>query len=464
MRLWPRNMTGQVMLAVALALLFVQGLGAFLVFQAQNERREAAFVNAAAFRIAGEARGGSARNGDHAPHARHARRDDRNRSFRIMHSPESPVRSGERRNAMGEAMLARVLHDQDIQFRQLAVVHRDQRDDPVSSERIKRRAMFYGPSNPESTDGEVMIAAVQLAGRDDWIVARVWANDSISDLVAPLIAQTILIYVVLVTVVALVMRRITRPLARITKRLEEFAKARKLTGQIEPEGPTDIRRLIEAHNAMETRITTLLDEKDVMLGAIGHDLKTPLAALRVRIESVTDENERQKMAATIEDITRSLDDMLSLARVGRPTDPAERVEISALIASIVEEYEDMGEPVELIETGRMVVNLRPTWLRRALRNLIDNAVRYGGSARVSLDRADGSPTIVVEDNGPGIPDVDIAQMMDPFTRGDPSRNSGTGGAGLGLALARAIAEQHGGTLTLRNRTEGGLRAEISLPG
>ncbi len=455
MRLWPRHMTGQVMLAVALALLFVQGLGAFFVFQAQNERREAAFVNAAAFRIGVEARGGERQRRGH--------RDEHSRGFRIMHSPTSPVKAGEERNAMAEAMLTRVLQDQDIQFRELAVVHRALRDDPISHRHMLRRAAYYGQSEAEFADGEVLIAAVQLTSRNDWIIARVWADNGISELVAPLIAQTILIYIVLVGVVALVMRRITRPLAKITGRLEQFAQTRDLAERIEPEGPDDIRRLIEAHNAMEARITTLLDEKDVMLGAIGHDLKTPLAALRVRIESVTDENERQKMAATIEDITRSLDDMLSLARVGRPTDPPERVEISALLASIVEEYEDLGEPVELIETGRMVVTLRPTWLRRALRNLIDNAVRYGGSARVSLDRTEGHPTIVVEDDGPGIPETDIAQMMDPFTRGDPSRNTRTGGAGLGLALARAIAEQHGGSLTLSNRPEGGLRAEISLP-
>ena len=459
MRLWPRHMTGQVMLAVAVALLFVQGLGAVLVFKAQNERREAAFVNAAAFRIAVEAKGGPTfSRGDER-----GRHTQRNRGFRIIHSPASPVAAGERRDTMAEAMLARVLSDQDIQAQRLAVVHRDLRDDPVAHERLARRAAYFGQTADRAPDGEIMIAAVQLAGRDDWIVARVWAANSIRELVAPLVAQTAIIYIVLVTVVALVMRRITRPLAKITGRLEQFAQTRNAADRIEPEGPDDIRRLIEAHNAMEARITTLLDEKDVMLGAIGHDLKTPLAALRVRIESVTDETERAKMAATIEDIAQSLDDMLSLARVGRPVDPPERVEISALLAAIVEEYEDMGKPVELAETGRMVVTVRPTWLRRALRNLIDNAVRYGASAQVSLARSDTSATLVVEDRGPGIPEADIAQMMDPFTRGDPSRNTVTGGAGLGLALARAIAEQHGGRLTLRNRPGGGLRAELSLP-
>jgi signal transduction histidine kinase len=176
-----------------------------------------------------------------------------------------------------------------------------------------------------------------------------------------------------------------------------------------------------------------------------------------------DKGERAKMARTIEDIVRSLDDILSLARVGRPSDSAERTELSALVGSVVEEYEDMGQPVELGESERVVASLRPTWLQRALRNLIDNALRYGGSARVSLVRHGGMARLRIEDDGPGIPDADIGRMTDPFTRGDPSRNKGTGGTGLGLALARAIAEQHGGTLVLANRPEGGLRAEITLP-
>jgi signal transduction histidine kinase len=111
----------------------------------------------------------------------------------------------------------------------------------------------------------------------------------------------------------------------------------------------------------------------------------------------------------------------------------------------------------------MVVALRPTWLRRALRNLIDNAVRYGGSASVSLLREGSMLRVRVDDDGPGIPEADLGRMTQAFTRGDPSRNSATGGAGLGLALARAIAEQHGGVLALANRDDGGLRAEIVLP-
>jgi signal transduction histidine kinase len=286
--------------------------------------------------------------------------------------------------------------------------------------------------------------------------------------IASIIGQTLLIYAVLVGAIAFMLRRITRPLATLTNRVERFAATRNPDAQLAPEGPDDIRRLIVAHNGMEARITALLDEKDVMLGAIGHDLKTPLAALRVRIESVEDDTERGRMAATIEDITRSLDDILALARAGHAREPQEMTELSALAASLVEEYEDIGEPVSLEPGERMALPVRATWLRRALRNLIGNALRYGKAARVSLARDGNAAVFRIDDDGPGIAEADMARMLEPFTRGEPSRNSATGGAGLGLALARAIAEQHGGTLWLINRrsaqgTVAGLTAELRLP-
>jgi len=315
---------------------------------------------------------------------------------------------------------------------------------------------------------DVLVAAARPAGSAQWTVTRILVPRLGTRPIMGLIAQTLLTYAVLVGAIAFILRRITRPLAALTTRMDAFAQSRDTAGQLEPQGPDDVRHLIDAHNALENRVAALLDEKDVMLGAIGHDLKTPLAALRVRIESVSDDTERAKMAATIEDITRSLDDILSLARVGRPSDPRENVELSALVAQVCEEFEDMGEPVTFAEAERIAAPLRVTWLRRALRNLIGNALRYGKAARVAMVREDGFVAITVEDDGPGIPEADLERMLEPFTRGDPSRNSSTGGAGLGLTLARAIADQHGGSLHLANRREVagnaiGLTATLRLP-
>ena len=340
-------------------------------------------------------------------------------------------------------------------------------DDPVALRRLARRAAILG-HRAARPPAYLLIAAVEQQRGGGWMMVRVPAPSTDRALIATLIGQTLLLYAVLVGAIALILGKMTRPLTALTRRVERFAETRNAAEQLEPQGPDDVRQLIVAHNALEARIAALIDEKDVMLGAIGHDLKTPLAALRVRIENVENEGERAKMAGTIEELARSLDDILSLARVGRPSDPREPTELSALVGAIVEEFEDTGDPVTLETTGRLVLSLRAIWLRRALRNLIGNALRYGRVARVSLARDGNEAVIRIDDDGPGIETGNIARMLEPFTRGEPSRNSETGGAGLGLTLARAIAQQHGGTLQLINRCDAseatiGLSAILRLP-
>ena len=460
--LWPRSLRGQVLLAIALALFLAQGIGALLIYRAQHERLEGALVHNAAYRLAS-----AVREGD-APAARASdtgRPGPPPRRFgRVEYADATPQLAGDLRQAEDESELRETLAEQDVAPTDVVVIRRSIAADPPSRKRLARRSMRHDDPLPD----DVLIAAIRVQGSPQWLVARVFVPPAERLLLTTLLGQTLFIYAVLVSAMWLLLRRITRPLAALTARLERFAETRDPDGQLLAEGPDDIARLIAAHNAMEDRIALLLDEKDVMLGAIGHDLKTPLAALRVRIESVDDEGERARMAATIEDITRTLDDILSLARVGRPSDPVERTELAALVLSVVEEYEDMGQPVDLGETTRVALPLRPTWIRRALRNLIGNALRYGARATVSVTREGGAAVIRIADEGPGIPDDQIARMLEPFTRGDPSRNSETGGAGLGLTLARAIAEQHGGTLTLANRTDSagrvtGLEAVLRLP-
>jgi signal transduction histidine kinase len=452
-RLWPRSLRGQLLLAIALAMLAAQGLSAALVYRAQAERRQAALVGAAAFRLAG---------GPHRfaqPHGvRPGRRGER---MGIEVRAEPPQRAGETRDVRAERALAEVLEREGVAFDDVVVVERAIADDAFARRWMARRQERVGAALGEPPR-ELIVAAIRRPDHS-WLHARVMVPAGERRLLRTMLLQALFTYAVLVGTVALVLRRITRPLAQLTRRMERFAGTRDGAAPLPPEGPEDVRALIAAHNALEARIAALLDEKDVMLGAIGHDLKTPLAALRVRIESVDDEAERAKMAATIDDIARSLDDILSLARVGRPSDPLEPTELGALAAAVVEEYEDRGEPVALAGTERIVLPVRATWLRRLLRNLVDNALRYAGAARVSLVREAGQAVLRVEDDGPGIPDGEIARMVEPFTRLEASRNSATGGAGLGLTLARAIAEQHGGRLTLANRADGGLRAEVFLP-
>lgn len=450
---WPRSLQGQMLLAIALALLVAQTLSAALLWRAQHERREAAVVSSAAFRLAGGTRSGPVRA-------------DGTRGLRAVVEDHSPRREHEHRIGEAEKEIAESLAEQGISVREIEVFERDPVTDEHAARWLERHRDFSHDDNPPPPLRMLVASVKREDGR--WLSARVLVPDGERGLIASIVVQTVVLYIVLVGAVALILRRIARPLKALTARVEQFTHARTVEGQLRPNGPDDVRRLIDAHNAMEARIAGLLDEKDVMLGAIGHDLKTPLAALRVRIEAVDDDAERARMAAVIDDINRSLDDILSLARVGRPSDPLEPTELSALVAAVVEEFEDMGEPVELGETARIVLPLRATWLRRALRNLVSNAVRYGQEARVSLAREGREAVLRIEDHGPGIAEDQIARMLEPFTRLEPSRNTGTGGSGLGLTLARAIAEQHGGSLSLTNKcdhrgTIQGLVATLRLP-
>lgn len=465
MKIWPRSLQNQLLLAIALALLLAQGISAALLYRSQAERREAALIHTAALRLFGAARQEGLADGPFRHEGLRLPRTGE-RQIPVETSTTRPPSITPRRHENAEHELREIFEEQGMAIGQVLVFDRPLGDDPRLMRRIARRASVVG-SEAESPH-HLMVAMVELPQARRWLSVRVPVPRGEQFLLFTLLGQTLLLYALMVGAIAAIVRRITRPIAHLTTRLEHFARNRNTEGQLAPEGPDDVRRLIMAHNAMEQRIAALLDEKDVMLGAIGHDLKTPLSALRVRIESVGDEAERARMAATIEDITRSLDDILSLARVGRPSDPLEMTELNALVGQVAEEFEDLGEPVSFTPAGRIVLPLRATWARRAVRNLVVNALRYAGSARIVLERGDTEALIRIDDDGPGIPPDRLAAMLEPFTRGEPSRNSMTGGAGLGLTLARAIAEQHGGRLALANRHDAagavaGLSATIALP-
>lgn len=472
MRLVPRSLLGQVMLALGAALLIAQAISSALLYRAAEQRREQGIVHAIAFQLLSGAERSSGRRPDgqdrHRAHSllRTERLDSPlvprlPRDLRYSEGPSSPLAAGDERLPEREEALSRVLQGQGIEVAELVVVNRVAADDPG----IGRLATKYPFVRQRIADHPfvVTIAGLRQDGARTWQVARFPVPIRDRAIVGTLIFQTVILFLVLVGLLYFVLRRITRPLAALAERTQRFAGAGEVEEPLEATGPDDVRRLIEAHNAMQARIGSMLDEKDVMLGAIGHDLKTPLAALRVRIESVEDDGARAKMAGTIEEITQTLDEILALARIGRNHSVAETTELSALAASVVEEFEDMGEPVALVSEVRLAAPVHLTWLKRGLRNLVTNALRYAGTARVAVLREDGWAVLRVDDDGPGIPAHRIADMLLPFTRGEASRNRETGGAGLGLTLARAVAEQHGGTLTLVNRTEGGLRAELRIP-
>jgi signal transduction histidine kinase len=175
------------------------------------------------------------------------------------------------------------------------------------------------------------------------------------------------------------------------------------------------------------------------------------------------DEEREALIRTVGEMADMLEDILVLARTGRAREPARLVDLAALADSIVEEAQALGGAVSFEDSPRIAAEIQPNLLRRAIRNLIDNALAYGGNARVRVVARDGGAAIEVEDDGPGIPPDRLEAVLRPFERLEGSRNRETGGAGLGLAIVKAVAEAHGGELVLENKPQGGLRAGLMVP-
>jgi signal transduction histidine kinase len=215
---------------------------------------------------------------------------------------------------------------------------------------------------------------------------------------------------------------------------------------------------------MQTSLKRLIENRTQMLGAISHDLRTQLTLLRLRAETVDHVDDRDRMLKTIGEMEDMLTATLSFARDEATSEMGKRIDIAAFVSSIADDMTDAGLAVQTgsIESG-VAVECKPLALRRALTNLIDNAVKYGGNAIVAMRATKAQVEITVDDEGPGIPEDQLGRVMQPFVRLEESRNRDTGGIGLGLAIAASIAEAHGGTLMLSNRREGGLRAAIALP-
>lgn len=349
------------------------------------------------------------------------------------------------------------------EMEQMAERTRGRRGERAAQQRQQRQdrnAAWRGNDNAQPVN--TMLVSAEIAP-SQWvnIVMRSPKNDP--QIFVLLGTQTILLYLLLLAPIAWIGWRVSRPLKMLTSAARNMTPA--VIGDAVPEsGPADVRDLTAAFNSMRRRIAGMLGEKDRMLGALGHDLRTPLASLRVRVESVEDDTLRTKMIATMDEMAAMLDDILSLARSGQSKAAMVATDIGALLSAITEDYRDTGQDVALgAVSEHLVRTIDVVPMRRAIRNLVDNALKYGERARVSLTEDAGHAVIAVADDGPGIAPERIAEMLEPFTRAEESRSRETGGAGLGLALAKAMVTQQGGELKLVNGPAGGLVAQIILP-
>ncbi|WP_030538779.1 ATP-binding protein [Sphingobium sp. DC-2] len=256
-------------------------------------------------------------------------------------------------------------------------------------------------------------------------------------------------------------RRTLAPLKDLTRATEHIGLSDEV---IVPEsGTSDVRDLVRAFNAMQKRIHRLITERTETLAAVGHDLRTPLARLQLRLENLRDAEAREAMSGDVTEMAEMIESLLAFLGGEKNGEAAVRTDVAVTVATVVDAFQDQDKDVTYEGLDHLEMETHSISLRRAVMNLIENALHYGDRARVAVEREGEEVVIRVDDDGPGIPPGKLEEVLKPFARLDEARQRNTRGLGLGLAIVARVVERAGGRLVLVNREEGGLRAEIRLP-
>ena len=279
----------------------------------------------------------------------------------------------------------------------------------------------------------------------------------------PPVLSAMLLFALCIGLLAWLVARIaTRPLRQLADAADRLDISR--AGEPLPEqGSNEVRVATRAFNRMQQRIYEDVRERTGMLAAISHDLQTPLTRLRLRLEKLPDEALRNKLVGDMQSMQQMLQEGLELSRSLDSSEPEQLLDLDSLLDSLCSDAEETGQQVKYIEHAAVQLKAHPQALRRALSNLLDNAVKYGQRAEVSLSRDARQCHIRIRDFGPGIPPPLLEIVFTPFYRIEHSRSRETGGTGLGLGIARNIVRRHNGELTLSNHPAGGLEVDLVLP-
>ncbi len=330
--------------------------------------------------------------------------------------------------------------------------------DRLGMERPPRR-----PGDPPEPPEGPRQMQVSIPIRDgQWINAMIFWPDKPPPWMMPLLAQLVISLTGIAIVVFFLVRHNTKGLNTLAATADRIGRGEEFA-ELKEEGPGEIKTTMRAFNSMAARIKRMVHGRTRMLAAISHDLRTPITSLRIRAEMLPDNETRERMLATLDEMQTLTEATLTLARQDAVEEDTSTVDLSALVETVCDDLADVGKPVSFTPADRLLYRCRPNNLKRCVRNLVENAIKYGVKADVSVVTDKNGIAIYVDDQGPGIPDSQMKRMFQAFVRLEESRNKETGGFGLGLSIARSIAHSHGGEVTLANRPEGGLRATITLP-
>ncbi|KRB82959.1 histidine kinase [Sphingomonas sp. Root710] len=401
-------------------------------------------------------------HGSHARRTRRYERDggdaeerERERRLTIVERPAEPRAEGEMisSGAFSERLAARIgVPADDVRL----YFEPDQRSNMPFRSRDERRVIVR---RGEPIFFDTVVAGLRTDG--GWRVVRTPPRAWIAPWQKRILVLFGLSVLVMIPFAWIFARALARPIRRIADAADRLG-ANPQAPQITEEGPAELRVTAHALNRMQQRLSAYLAERTNMIGAIAHDLRTPLARIAFRIEGAPDDI-RERVQADIEQMRAMIAATISFVRDTGSISVVEPVALGRLLDDLVGNEREIGRKAVLGAVEPIEVSGDPMALRRLFQNLIDNGVAYGGGVEISLTRAGDEAEVRIADSGPGLPAAALEAMFRPFERGEPSRNRATGGIGLGLSIARAIAQEHGGSLVLANRTGGGLVAICRLP-
>ncbi|WP_374570825.1 ATP-binding protein [Phenylobacterium sp.] len=313
-------------------------------------------------------------------------------------------------------------------------------------------------------EGPVLVTPFEVGVQQadgTWRVVRPIKGFGLSSWQQRIVLWFVLSAIAMAPIAYLFSRRLSAPISLFAEAAERLGRdpgAEPLTLK----GSAEIDVAVRAFNGMQERLRRYVDDRTAMVGAIAHDLRTPLTRLRFRIENAP-EDLRGKMASDLDQMEEMISAALTFVRDA--TRPSERtpLELSSLLESLCDEMAETGADTEVEQSDKVIIHGDPVALRRLFTNLLENAVKFGGRARTRVFREGDTAIVEIADDGPGIPKDDEEKVFEPFYRREPSRSRQTGGAGLGLAVVRSVARGHGGDVLLRNRHAGGLTARVQLP-
>ena len=454
-RLFPQSLGGQLLVMLLLALAITQWLGLVLLTDERNRAVRAALGLEAAGRAANVVLLLDSAPFDLRPSIVRAA-DSPLVRFEVGPEPEALHDSAEADVVLRQ--IRQILGEPEREVRAdvhaLSLTIAPMPDGIPATMRPMHEAMMAGRNDPIE-----LTLSIRLTG-GDWLNVRTMFHRPSLQLTPQALLPVLLMAMAVALVAWWTAQRVVGPMRALAISADRLGRGLE-ADPLPMTGPTEVRETTQAFNRMKDRLTRFVKERTHMLAALSHDLRSPLTAMRLRIEMLDETEDSIRLKTLVEEMQAMVEATLEFARGVAKAEPPCCVNLTELLADLVGDVG--GDRATLAPSPPLPITIRPQALNRALRNLIDNAVRYGGAASVTLKQEPEMAIITIADNGTGLPDDQLEAVFEPFVRLEGSRSRDTGGVGLGLAIARTIIQAHGGTVVLRNRLQGGLEAVVTLP-